>query len=167
MGIKGIASGILTMVAAVTAVIGQTAIAVEDPSYNVASVVHESGTVLEVREAPLDAPLNGVHLFVDTDKGRIESYLAPASFLQEIAFKLDKKIPVHIYGSKVKVGAAYIVLAREVVQDNSTWYLRDERGNPYWKVRTSPDPEMFGPGNLEPALGSQHIPKISDPRSLN
>ena len=131
MGLRAVLPSI-TILAASMAVLGQTAKTAEEPRYDAATVIHEMGTVTEVREVPRDSPLNGVHLSVNTDAQTIDTYLGPAAFLKEIGLTISRGGRVQFVGSKVRFGGGYVVLVREVREDTSTWYLRDRQGNPYW-----------------------------------
>jgi len=131
MGLRAVLPSI-TILAASLAVLGQTAKTVDEPRYDPATVIDEMGTVADIREVPRDSPLNGVHLSVNLDTQTIDSYLGPSAFLKEISCTITKGGRVQIIGSKVRFSGGYVVLVREVREDNSTWYLRDRQGNPYW-----------------------------------
>ncbi|SPF56557.1 exported hypothetical protein [Candidatus Sulfopaludibacter sp. SbA4] len=131
MGLRAVLPSI-TVLAASLAVLGQTAKTADEPRYDPATVVDEMGTVADIREVPRDSPLNGVHLSVNLDTQTIDSYLGPSAFLKEISCTITKGGRVQIIGSKVRFNGGYVVLVREVREDNSTWYLRDRQGNPYW-----------------------------------
>lgn len=134
MGLRAVLPGVGVLVAAIAA-LGQTARTEPEPRYDPGTAISELGTVIEIREVPRDSPLAGLHLLVKTDTETIESYVGPVSFLKELGLTISKSDQVHIAGSKVKFGSGHIVLLRELRQDNSTWYLRDQRGNPYWPVQ--------------------------------
>ncbi|MGO9169282.1 MAG: hypothetical protein ACLP56_20630 [Candidatus Sulfotelmatobacter sp.] len=53
----------------------------------------------------------------------------------DMGVSFSKGDGVVLTGSKVKQGAADLILAREVVKGNETLVLRDEKGNPVWNWR--------------------------------
>lgn len=105
---------------------------VEDPRYEVATVIDVDATVMDLREVPRNNPLSGLHLTVKTESDTMDVFLGPVDFLKgfEIAFAKGDKL--EIIGSKIKFGGAHIVLARQVRRDETTLYLRDAKGKPHW-----------------------------------
>jgi len=114
------------------AAFAQTSKPAAEPRYDPANVVSLMGTATEVRDVPRASPLSGVHVVLRTDKGTIEVYLAPASFLKEMGVAYGRGDQIYVIGSRVKLGDNFIILAREVRKENSVVYLRDESGNPNW-----------------------------------
>ena len=107
-----------------------------EPSYDTATVVDLAVTVAEVREVPPGSPLGGVHLVVKAERETVEVYLAPANFLKEMAVHFAPNDRLQIIGSRVKLADHPIILAREVRKENSTLYLRDQKGIPNWPPGT-------------------------------
>ena len=108
-----------------------------EPRYDSATVVDLTATIAEVREVPSGDPLTGeVHLVVKTERETIEVYLAPANFLKEMEAHFATNDRLLIIGSRVKLGVRFIILAREVRKENSTVYLRDQKGIPNWPPGT-------------------------------
>ncbi|HUJ24231.1 MAG TPA: hypothetical protein VLX58_21995 [Bryobacteraceae bacterium] len=103
-----------------------------DPPYNTGAVVDVSATVIETREVPRTSPLSGVHLSVKAEGEVTDVYLGPADFLKLFEITFTKGDELRIIGSKVKFGGGHVVLAREVRKDESTLYLRDQKGVPHW-----------------------------------
>lgn len=90
--------------------------------------------VIEVREAPVGSPLPGLHLNAKVNGRVTDIYLAPVDFLDRYGMTFAKGDDVHVVGSLIKVGAADLVLAREIavgVSNRRTLYLRDDKG-PLW-----------------------------------
>ena len=105
---------------------------VEDPRYDVATVIDVDATVMDLRQVPRNSPLSGLHLTVKIESDTIDVFLGPIDFLKEFEITFAKGDKLEIIGSKVKFGGAHIVLARQVRRDETTLYLRDAKGKPHW-----------------------------------
>jgi hypothetical protein len=110
----------------------------DDPVYNTSSVVSLDGMVQEVRQVIVPAGLKGVHITVKCNKNTVDVYLGPADFVKEFNAVFKKGDQVEIVGSKVKADGSAVVLAREVRRDDSTLYLRDHQGHPFWRPKSKP-----------------------------
>ena len=115
----------------------------EDPHYDSATVITLRMVVVEVREVAKGNPLAGVHLMTRDESSRAEAatmdvYLAPAAFLKDMEVAFQPRDRIDVAGSKVKVGNATVILAREVRHDTATLYLRDQRGEAIWKMLAKP-----------------------------
>ena len=111
----------------------------QEPRYDGASVVDVDLIVMEVREVAKGNPLAGVHLMARPDTTRGESepvdvYIAPAAFLKMMEFTIHAHDRLEVKGSRVKMGAAPVILASEVRRGDSTVYIRDRSGEPVWKA---------------------------------
>lgn len=111
----------------------------QEPRYDGASVVDLDMVVAEVREVAKGNPLAGVHLMARPETARNESepvdvYIAPAAFLKMMEFAFHPHDRLEVKGSKVKMGAASVILASEVRRGDSTLYIRDHGGEPVWKA---------------------------------
>jgi hypothetical protein len=105
---------------------------VEDPHYDVATVIDVDATVMDLREVTRDNPLSGLHLTVKIESGTMDVFLGPVDFLKGFEITFAKGDKIEIIGSKIKFGGAHIVLARQVRRDETTLYLRDAKGKPHW-----------------------------------
>lgn len=123
--------GLLSAAAPVAAA-GQATKAEQEPAYNPASVINVMVTVTDIRVVPKADPLSGLHLMVKADKETLDSHLGPADFVKDCGVAFNKGDRIQVVGSKVKSGDGFILLVREVRKDNSTLYLRDQKGNPNW-----------------------------------
>ena len=104
-----------------------------EPRYDPATVVDFAVVVSEVRDVAGEAALNGIRLTVRTETDTtVDIYLGPSSFVKEFDIVFAKGDRLHLTGSKVKFAGGSIVLAREVSKSQTTLYLRDRQGNPYW-----------------------------------
>lgn len=101
--------------------------------YNPATETTVKGTVEEVKQIPgqRGGP-GGTHLIVKTDKETLEVHLGPTTFLEKQKFTFAKGDQIEVTGSKVRMGAADALLAREVKKGNKTLTLRDAQGVPAW-----------------------------------
>ena len=111
---------------------GQATKTEQEPAYNPASIINVMATVTDIREAPKTDPLSGVHLMVKTDKETLDSHLGPVDFVKDCGVAFKKGDRIQVIGSRVKSGDGFVLLVREVRKDNSTLYLRDQKGNPNW-----------------------------------
>ena len=120
---------LLVLVVATQAAITQK-VANTGPKYDIANEVKIKGVVEDIREVP--GEFEGTQLVVKTDTGTVLVHVAPADFLKEMAVSFVKGDRILIVGAKVKFGDGLVVLVREVWKQNSTLYLRDQNGTPYW-----------------------------------
>lgn len=103
------------------------------PQYDKATEIDTMATVSESKEVTRDSPLIGTYLVVRSDSGGVtEVYLGPTEFVKSFEITFHKGDQLHLIGSKVKVGTANVVLARDVRRNETTLYLRDAKGAPYW-----------------------------------
>ena len=110
-----------------------------EPRYDPATVVSIRMVVAEVKEVPKGDPLGGVHLLARPESARagsepVDVYLAPADFMKQVDITFQPRDRIDVTGSKVKAGGAPVILAREVRRNTSTLYIRDEKGEPVWKL---------------------------------
>ena len=109
-----------------------------EPRYDTATNVNVMMVVTDVKDVAEGSPLNGLHLIVrpESAKGNSETtdvYLAPDDYLKDFGCHFTKGDRIQVKGSKVKYNGGPAVLAREVRREDTTLYLRDEHGVPYWK----------------------------------
>lgn len=107
------------------------------PMYNTAAETTIKGTITEVKTvtgAMGGMSMEGTHIVVKSDSETIEVHLGPSAFLKEKKVELAVGDPVQIVGSRVKVGEADAVLAREIQKDGTSWTLRDASGRPLWRM---------------------------------
>lgn len=104
--------------------------------YNTATEMTISGTVDEVKTLPgRGRGMGGVHLIVTSPTGRVEVRLGPAAFVESQNFAFAQGDAVTVIGSKVTLGGAPVVIAREVQKGSERLTLRDEKGFPRWAGR--------------------------------
>jgi len=110
-----------------------------EPRYDTATVVSVRMLVAEIRETPKGSPLAGIHLMARPESARTDSepwdvYLGPTEFLKDMDLVFHPHDRLDVFGSKVKVGGATVILTREIRRGGSALYLRDEKGEPVWKA---------------------------------
>jgi hypothetical protein len=120
----------------------QTSAKVTEPDqelrYNPATVVDVTGVVEDVREVTSPTAIRGIHFMLRTENdASIDVYLGPTWFVKEFVASFGKRSEVEVTGSKVKLGSAAIILAREVRRGVITLYLRDRQGRPFWNETTN------------------------------
>jgi hypothetical protein len=101
------------------------------PLYNPATEKTISGEVQDVQQTQRGR-VPGLHLTVKTDSETVDVRLGPATFVQNQGFTFAKGDKVEIVGSKVTVGGAEVLIAREVTKDGKKLTLRDASGRPMW-----------------------------------
>lgn len=102
------------------------------PKYDVTKEVKIKGTIEDVKEMTMAKGEAGVHLMVKTATESIEVRLCPSGYLKDFEVAFSKGQEVEVTGSKIKIDDKDVILAREVVQGNSTVTLRDKHGAPVW-----------------------------------
>lgn len=105
------------------------------PRYDVHTESRMKGTVEEVKLPPKGSEKEVAHLLVKTGTDTVDVYLCPKSFLDDMGVSFSRGDEIGLTGSKVRLGEADLILAREVVKGTDTLVLRDEKGNPVWSWR--------------------------------
>jgi hypothetical protein len=101
--------------------------------YDPATETTVKGTVEEVKQIPGQrGGASGTHLIVKTDKETLEVHLGPTAFLEKEKFTFAKGDQIQVTGSKVKIGGADALLAREVKKGDKALTLRNAQGIPVW-----------------------------------
>lgn len=105
--------------------------------YDVKSETTITGSVVSVEEitapnAPGRRGMGGTHLVVKTETESIQVHLGPTAYLAEQKIVIAKGDTVEIQGSRVTVGEATVLLARQIKKGDATFTLRDASGRPLW-----------------------------------
>ena len=69
-----------------------------------------------------------------TDSELLDIYAGPADFIKQMEMTFREHDRVDVIGSRVKMGASQVILARELRRGTSTLYIRDQKGEPIWKL---------------------------------
>ena len=118
-------------VASAMVALAQKPAASATPKYDAATEVSIKGVIDEVKELPVGKE-DHVHLMLKTATETVEVRLCPTVYLKDFDVKFEKGQQIDVTGSRVKVDDHDVILAREVVNGNSTVVLRDKKGAPVW-----------------------------------
>jgi hypothetical protein len=110
------------------------------PKYDAAAEVTLRGAVEEVTQHKGRMGRTGTHLLVNFDGRSMAVHLGPTSYLERNNFAFAKGDQVEVTGSKVRMGDADVLLAREVKAGDRTLKLRDAQGMPLWSGGGSRNP---------------------------
>ena len=102
------------------------------PKYDVQTETKMKGTVEELKFPSADSKKEVVHMIAKSGDDTVDIYLCPKAFLEDMGISFSKGDEIAMTGSKIKVGEADLILAREVVKGADTLVLRDDKGNPIW-----------------------------------
>lgn len=105
------------------------------PMYNVATEVTLTGAINEVQTIAGPAGQGGVHLMLTTSTETVRVNLGPSWFLTQEKYVLAKGDALTVTGSRVKMDAAEVVIAREIKKGAQTMTFRDAKGFPKWSGR--------------------------------
>jgi hypothetical protein len=102
------------------------------PKYDVGAEVKLKGTVEEVKLPPTEQKKQLAMLITKSGDNTVEISLCPRTFLDDMGLSFTKGDELEITGSRTKLEADEIVLAREIVKGSDTFVLRDKTGKPVW-----------------------------------
>lgn len=105
------------------------------PKYDPHTEAKMKVVVEELKLPPKGSEKEAAHLLVKNGTDTVDVYLCPKSFLEDMGVSYSKGDEIALTGSKVKLGEADLILAREVVKGGDTLVLRDEKGAPVWTWR--------------------------------
>ncbi len=101
--------------------------------YDVRTVETIQGRVVAVeRFEPSKGMSPGVHLQVQTDKGRLSVHLGPAWYLDRQEVQIAAGDRIEVLGSRIEFGGKPAIVAAEVHRGDETLTLRDANGYPVW-----------------------------------
>lgn len=107
----------------------------DPPKYDLHTETKIKGIVEELKLPPKGSEKEAAHPLVKNGTDTVDVYLCPKSFLEDMGVSYSKGDEIALTGSKVKLGEADLILAREVVKGGDTLVLRDEKGVPVWTWR--------------------------------
>ncbi len=73
---------------------------------------------------------------------RIQIYLSPKPYQDEMGISFTKGDEIAVTGSKVKQETDEVILAREIIKGNDTLMFRDGAGKPVWDAKTEVKTEI-------------------------
>ncbi|PYX85869.1 MAG: hypothetical protein DMG70_02180 [Acidobacteria bacterium] len=105
------------------------------PRYDLKTEAKMKGIVEELKLPAKEREKEAAHLLLKNGTDTLDVYLCPKAFLDDLGVSFKKGDEINLTGSKVKQGAADLILAREVVKGSDTLVLRDDKGIPVWNWR--------------------------------
>lgn len=103
------------------------------PRYDPKTEVTVKGTVEEIKQyASQSGWRTGQHVTLKTDNGNLDVHLGPTDYWKKNGFELVNGDSIEVTGSKSKVDAAEVILAREVKKGEKAVTLRSAQGVPAW-----------------------------------
>ena len=122
-----LALAVVTSLAAVAQKSGGTATS----KYDTSKEITVKGVIDDIKELPVGKEEH-VHLMLKTATETVEVRLCPTVFLKDFEVTFEKGQTIEVTGSRVKIDDQEVILARQVVNGNSTMVLRDKTGAPVW-----------------------------------
>jgi hypothetical protein len=147
--IPSVAAAVLLLAAAPVPAQPQRGMGPRMPMYDLKTETTLTGTVAEVRTVSemmggrgggmgmqgrgmQGMGMEGTHVMLKTDAETIEVHVGPSAFLKERQVELLQGDAIEVLGSRVKIGEADALLAREIRKGETRWTLRDASGRPEW-----------------------------------
>jgi hypothetical protein len=106
------------------------------PKYDQKTETKTKGVVDDIKVLTLGSRKDFVELVVKSGDDKVPVYVCPKPFEDEMGIAFSKGDEVSVDGSKVKLEAADVILARQVVKGTDTLMFRDDKGNAVWDWRT-------------------------------
>ena len=106
------------------------------PKYDNQTETKTKGVIEEIKTFTLGKRADYTELILKSGDDKLEIYLSPKPYQDEMGMAFAKGDEISITGSKVKQEEASIILAREVVKGTDTLMFRDGKGKPIWDERT-------------------------------
>ena len=106
------------------------------PKYDTHAEMKTKGDVDEINVLPLGTNKDFIELVIKSGDDKIHIYVCPKTFQEELGISFSKGDPIAVTGSKVKVEAADVILAKELIKGADTLMFRDDKGDPVWNLRT-------------------------------
>jgi hypothetical protein len=106
------------------------------PKYDLQTETKTKGIVDEINVLTWGTRKDFTELIVKSGDDKIHIYLCPKPFQDEMGISFSKGDEIAVTGSKVKIEAADVILARSLVKGSDTLLFRDPKGNPVWDPRT-------------------------------
>ena len=106
------------------------------PKYDLQTEAKTSGIVDAINVLSWGTRKDFTELIVKSGDDKVHIYLCPKPFQDEMGISFSKGDEISVTGSKVKIEAADVILARSLVKGADTLMFRDPKGNPVWDART-------------------------------
>jgi hypothetical protein len=92
------------------------------------------GTLEKVLQVTGRRGWNGTHVVLRTDDQSYDVHVGPSDYLASIGLKLSAGDQIEVTGSKIKLGDAETIIAREIKDSGKAFTLRDSQGVPKWSA---------------------------------
>jgi hypothetical protein len=106
------------------------------PKYDLHTETKTKGVVDEIKLLSMGTRKDFTELILKSGEDKINIYVCPKPFQDEMGISFSKGDEIAVTGSKVKQEASDVILARELVRGTDTLQFRDAKGNPVWDPRT-------------------------------
>jgi hypothetical protein len=123
----------LSLVLSIAPAFSQTAAV---PNYDSKTETKTKGVIEEIKTFSLGKRTDYTEAIVKSGDEKIEIYISPKPFQDEMGINFVKGDEISVTGSKVKQEDASVILAREIVKGTDTLMFRDDKGKPVWDERT-------------------------------
>lgn len=102
------------------------------PKYDSAAEVTLKGTVTKVESHVGRMGWNGTHLVVRFGAETLNVHVGPTNYLAQQGFSFTASEEIEVTGSRTKVGASDVLIAREIRKGEKSLTLRNSQGIPAW-----------------------------------
>ena len=106
------------------------------PKYDRQTEMKTKGIIDEIKVLSMGTRKDFTELILKSGDDKIQIYLSPKPYQDEMGISFIKGDEIAVTGSKVKQETADVILAREVVRGADTLMFRDGQGNPVWNPKT-------------------------------
>ena len=106
------------------------------PKYDNQTETKTKGVIEEIKTFTLGKRADYTELILKSGDDKLEIYLSPKPYQDEMGMAFAKGDEIGITGSKIKLEDTNVILAREVVKGTDTLMFRDDKGKPIWDERT-------------------------------
>ncbi|MFZ0200521.1 MAG: hypothetical protein WB523_04505 [Candidatus Sulfotelmatobacter sp.] len=106
------------------------------PNYDLHAELKTKGEIDEVNLRSVGTRKDFTELILKQGEEKIDVYVCPKPFEEEMGISFAKGDQIAVTGSKVKHEGADVILARELVKGEDTLMFRDAKGTPVWDART-------------------------------
>jgi hypothetical protein len=129
----------LSLVLLIVPMFAQTAAA--PPNYDSKTETTTKGVIEEIKTLTVGKRTDYTEAIVKSGDDKIEIYLSPKPFQDEMGINFAKGDEISVTGSRVKQEGdkqepTSVILAREIVKGTDTLMFRDDKGKPVWDERT-------------------------------
>jgi hypothetical protein len=111
------------------------------PNYDSKTETKTKGVIEEIKTFTLGKRTDYTEAIVKSGDDKIEIYISPKPFQDEMGITFVKGDEISVTGSRVKQEGdkqeqTSVILAREIVKGTDTLMFRDDKGKPVWDERT-------------------------------